>query len=83
MSDKVKDIVRYSLTCGMVGVGGCLLMCVMVLLGFGHPNCEPTVQGYTCFWLTMWACVASAAAGSVPLACVLMWATRKAYRCFS
>lgn len=77
MSDKMKNIVRYGMTCGLIGVGFCLMVCVMTLLGLGHPNCDQTVEGYTWFWLTLWACTTIAAAGSVPLACVFIWITRK------
>lgn len=83
MNEKTKDVLRYCLTCATIGIGGCLLLGLVTLLGFGHPNCEPTVEGYTWFWLTMWACFAGASAGSVPVACAIMWITGKAYRCFS
>lgn len=38
------------------GVSICLIVVAMQALGLGHPNCEPTVLGYTAFYATLFGC---------------------------
>jgi hypothetical protein len=38
------------------GVSICLIVVAMQLTGLGHPNCEPTVLGYTAFYATLFGC---------------------------
>ena len=59
--------------CSMIGAIVCSLSGIMWLAGFGVPNCEPSIAGYSEFYATLFGCSFIACFGTfflVSFACV-------------